>query len=405
MSTLNDINVVLKEGYLPAFRNQIGTEPSPLLEKIEKPLLTNSSITATAPKGINGGFGFSAEGESTPRSAGMRYEGFTLPSVDMYVNIEFSDKLTKLAVNSKSAMLNALNSEVKSSYESAKWHMGRAIFGNGTGILARITAAASGAVITVSDTSKLIEGTVIDVYTYASAAAAEASLVGSGTALRISAIDRAAKKVTLTKIDGTAPSFAVVQKTGGDFGFVTVQGSYKRELCGIGAIFDDEIDTLYGVKKADNNWIKPIVVDAAKDISDIIIHKAVRDARDYKNSSIDMLMMGDEAFSAYQAFMQEVNTRIVEKETFVGGAVGYKVMVGNREVTIVNERFVPSDEAWGVDTKSIKLYQIPWDFADYGGNVFTLQSGTSIYRALLSSYGNLICENPGGCIRIKNCAA
>lgn len=59
-------------------------------------------------------------------------------------------------------------------------------------------------------------------------------------------------------------------------------------------------------------------------------------------------MMGDAAFAAYQTYMKESNVVVTDKHQFVGGAVGYKVLVGNREVVVVNERFVPENEAWGL---------------------------------------------------------
>jgi hypothetical protein len=65
---------------------------------------------------------------------------------------------------------------------------------------------------------------------------------------------------------------------------------------------------------------------------------------------------------------------------------------------------VPADEVWDVDTKSFVLQQTPWEFLSHQGSIFSLQANSSIYRALLASYGNLICENPGGCLCFKNCA-
>ena len=101
--------------------------------------------------------------------------------------------------------------------------------------------------------------------------------------------------------------------------------------------------------------------------------------------------------------MSTSNVKVVDKQRFVGGAVGYKVLCGSRETVIVNERFVPSDEAWGVDTSSFLLEQTPWEFMAKDGAVFLPMAGTSIYRALLTSYGNLLCTNPGGCVRFVNC--
>ena len=382
------ISEILKNDYKPALENQIGIEPSPFLEKVKKVPLAANTIKAAAPIGINGGFGFGSEGNATPASAAQNYAAFSLDAVDMYVDIRVSDKTVKLASNNTGAMVNALDGEVKGSYASAKWNIGRALFGDGSGKLAAISKITASNVITLSSVKSVIEGLVIDIYT------SESALTPADAARRIISVDRTAKTMT---VDGEALTASTAA------GFITVQNSFGRELCGLGAIFDESVTTLYGLNKSENPWIKPIVVDAKHDFTDIVIHSGVKEAFDYKNSQIDLLMLGDSAFAAYQTYMKENNVVVTEKHQFVGGAVGYKVLVGNREVVIVNERFVPDNEAWGVDTSAFTLETTGWDFASQDSGIFTLIPGTSVYRALLASYGNLICANPGGCVRFTNC--
>ena len=103
--------------------------------------------------------------------------------------------------------------------------------------------------------------------------------------------------------------------------------------------------------------------------------------------------------------MDEHNTHLVDRHKFVGGATGYSILVGDQEVILVNESMIPSNEAWAVDTKSFVLQQTPWEFLSHQGSIFSRQNGTSVYRALLASYGNLICSNPGGCVRFTECAS
>ncbi len=381
------ISEILKNDYKPALENQIGIEPSPFLEKVKKAPLTAATIKAAAPVGINGGFGFGYEGNDTPAAGAQKYAAFTLDAVDMYVDIRISDKTVKLASGNAGAMINALDGEVNGSYASAKWNIGRALFGDGSGKLATLTAIKAGNLLTLSSTKSVIEGLVIDVY--------EAGETPTYRARRITRVDREANTVTLDGEPMTAKS--------GLEGFITVQNSYNRELCGLGAIFGDA-ETLYGLSKAENPFLAPITVDANGDFTDLVISRGVKQAYDYKNSRIDLVMMGDDAFAAYQTYMKENNVVVVDKHQFVGGAVGYKVLVGNREVIIVNERFVPDDEAWGVDTSAFTLESTGWDFASQDSGIFTLIPGTSVYRALLASYGNLICANPGGCVRFVGCS-
>ena len=406
---LTQVEAILKDKYQPALVNQISTCPSPFLEKIKRVPLTNNTIKCAAPIGINGGFGFGAEGVATPVSGAQRYAEFTIDAVDMYVDIQISNKTVQLASSNVSAMLNALDQEIKGSYRSAEWNLSRALFGNGSGVLCAITAAdtntATTTTLKVNDTSKLVEGLTVDIYTYASATASAGTLASVNKAVRILSIDRDAGTIVLD-----SPSVAVTVAltansvtASGTYGYITVQNSYNRELCGLGAIYDDKADTLYGVKKADNPWIKPIVIDAQNDISDLVIYSGVKRASDYKGTKIDLVMMGDKAFAAYQDYMRTNNVVVVDKQRFVGGAVGYKVLCGAQETVILNERFVPENEAWAVDSTTFFLEQTPWEFMAKDGAVFLPMAGTSVYRALLTSYGNLVCTNPGGCVRFINC--
>lgn len=381
--TIAHLSAVLKEAYLPAFRNQITTDPSPFMEKIRKIPLTNNIITASAPLGLNGGFAFGAtDGGDAPKAGAQRYAGFKIEAKNMYVNIEISDKTVKLGSSDASAMLNAFDQEVKSAYNAANFNVGRALFGDGTGKLATITAN-SGNTITVDDSAKLREGMLVDLY-------APSGTVSVETA-RVVAINRHTNVVTL-------------DKAGVASGFVTVQKSYGNEICGIGAVMDDSVTSLYGVEKEGNEWIKPAVVDGQGEVSDIILYNGISDAAKYKNTKIDMLLCGDEAFKAYQIYMRTNNTVLVDKTMkFKGGAVGYIINVGSQEVVLVNESFVPAGEIWGVCTSDWQLHHTDLDFATVDdSSAFERIPGTTRFGALLAMYGNLLCENPGGCVKFVN---
>ena len=391
MQNLITFEKALKENYLPVWRNQLGVEPSALLGKIKKVPLTSNKIVATAPIGLSGGFGFGAEGENTPASGNVNFQRFETNAKDMYVNVAISAKAVRLT-GSGGAMANALDTEVKAAYETAKWNVGRALFGNGTGVLTTISALSSaGRTITVADTSFVKEGLIIDIYK-----TGETTPQTNGAGRRITAVDRANNKIT---ISGAASTF--------EAGFITVQNSYKREITGLGAIFDSSVTSIYGVAKSSNSYLLPVTVDGGNDIDDGIITIALRQAKRDKNSNIDMLLCGDAAYDNYITYLRTNNIRVEEmSKTITGGFKAIKFIFGNAEVDIVNESFVPSKEIWGVDSSCLELHTQEWDFADLqGGGIFNLMENSSVYRALLANYGDLICTNPGGCVRIYDCCA
>ena len=394
MQTLQTIEKALKEYYLPAWDNQLGIKPSPLLSKIKKVTLTSDKIVAAAPIGLSGGFGYGAEGAETPAAGGVRVEKFTARSKEMYANIEITQKAVKLATKS-SSIIDALSTEMQGAYDAADWNVGRSLFGNGTGVLTTFTTmAAAGNEITVADTKYLKEGLIIDIYNKNGT-----SPQTNGAGRRIVAVDRANSKII---IDTSDYQFTSTDNAG----FITVQKSYNREITGLGAIFDDNITSLYGVTKSSNPFIKPIVESAGQDIDDAVITRTLRRAEREKNSKVDMLLCGDNAFDAYSNYLKVNNVRVEQiSHELKGGFKAIKFIFGNREIDIVNESFVPDNEIWGVETGKVELHAVGWNFAELqGGGIFNLMERQSCYRALLTNYGELICKNPGGCIRITNCA-
>lgn len=408
-TNLNTISQILKEQYLPVLKNGISSEPSPFLEMVKKvPLTSGEKITAIAPYGINGGFGFGSDGDATPVAGTRDYKRFEVAPVNMYVDVRISDKTVKLASDS-GALLDALDDEVSSSYEAAKWNVGRALFGDGSGVLCTIVDQPYGdtpnnlSYIAADNVNSFVEGLAVDVYVYPSSSTIAPTLPAENKAMRVRSINR---ETNLVILEGICADCIRSDKAG-NYGFIVVQGSYNKELTGLKAIFDDNINKLYGYEKTTNEFIRPLSVDALETgISDQVIYDAVKKAYDYRHSKIDLVMMGDDAFKAYQNYVREHNLVFCDKTTFVGGASGYKVMVGNRTVTVINEKLVPSKEAWCVDTSAFIFAHLDFDFCDYGSSgIFQLVPGTSYYRALLASYGNLVCKNPGGCVKIVNCCA
>ena len=326
--TLETIEKALKENYLNPFRNGLSTEPSALLGQIKKVKLTSNEIVATAPQGLSGGFGFGAEGHATPQAGNVIYERFKTYAKDMYVNLAISAKAVRLA-NSGGSMVNALDAEVKAAYETAKWNVGRSLFGNGKGVLANSEAVTGSTTIKVDDVKFLKEGLIIDVYETGASIPQDA-----GVGLRIKAVDRVAKTITVYGNTITLKA-----------GFITVQNSYNREITGLNAIFDDSITSLYGVSKAENKIIVPTTIDGVESLEDDVLWDAVEGAQTYKNSKIDMIMMGKDAYKEYVAYLRAGNVRVesMTKE-ITGGFKAIQIAFGNRDIDVVYEQCVPDNE-------------------------------------------------------------
>lgn len=384
---------VLKENYEKLLSNQLGTTPSALISKIKKVPIKGNTTVSAAQVGLSGGFGFSAEGAATPASGAVQFERFQVVPKDMYVDIEISAKAVELGGPSGS-MADLLHTEVMGGHETGKWNLGRSLFMDGTGVLTTFSNMGSASTtITVASTKYLKEGLIIDFYNKNGTTPQT-----NGAGRRIVSIDRANKTIT---IDGSY-QFSSTD----NLGFITVQNSFGRELTGLGAIFSDSITSIYGVTKSTSPFLYPVVVDGGNDVDDGIITKTLRTARNEKNSNVDLILAGDDAYDNYVNYLRVNNIRVEDmSHTIQGGFKAIQFLFGDKVVDIVNESFVPDKEMWGVDTGVCKFYQTDWHFLQLqNGGIFNLMEGKSAYRALLANYGDFFCGNPGGCIRITNCA-
>ena len=222
---LLNIEKVLIEDVLPFYNNELNISASPFLEKIKKTKLSADEARFGARIGIGGGFGMSQERRATPNANAPIYENFQITSKDAYVDMRVSEKTVRLGSGNPGAMLDAVMDNVQASYDAAKWNVGRMAFGDGTGVLAKITASASNtSTITVDDTTNLMVGLTVDVYKYSSASDSDGTLDATNSAVQIVSIDHNNKKVTLSA-NVTA---STAQTSSNKYGFLTVQNAYNR---------------------------------------------------------------------------------------------------------------------------------------------------------------------------------
>ena len=388
---LNRIQNILLNEYLPFLNNALNVDPSIFMQKIKKGTLDASMGQFGARIGIGGGFGMSAEGQDTPDAHAPLYSKLSYTTKDAYNELRISNKAIQLGRSAKSAMIDAVKDEMDAAYEACAWNVGRMLFGNGSGKLATIPAAAGSAKAShvVNDTSYLMEGLTCDIY--------ESGGTVAKAGVQIKAIDHSTKTVTF---DATF--------TCGTNAVIYAQNSKDREITGLGTIYDSAITSIYGLTKADNPWLKPLTysykVTASKteEPDDVIINKAIQDSERMRRGKIDLIMMGDTIYSDFLNYLKSSNTQYVTNNNYRNGFASIKIVYGNREVDVYNERFVPASKAWGVDTSQFELRQTGWDFMAYqGGGIFNLMEGKSVYRACLANYLELICKNPGTCIEIE----
>lgn len=395
---------VLREQILPYINDGINDDPAPLMEITAKKELTANSGRRGVSLGINGGFGMSEERYETPRAHAPVVAELKYASHDAYNEIEVSEKAIRLGSDERGSLVDIIAMQADAVRQSNAWNVSRMLYGSPDGILAKLAAPAAGSskLIEVDDVSKLIIGLAVDIFPQGTtvATAKNPSNEERDTftlSAQIVAIDYDNNTVLLDKSPVAVASGA----------FITVQNSYGRELTGLKSVFDPDIDTIYGVKKADALWLKPYTVSAANEIDDTKITDAVMEANRRVRAKVEYLLAGKEAFNAFEYRMKESknNITIVDNKKYVGGSAGYEIIAGKQRVTVVRDDYVPSTEMWGVERGNLSLYQTGWDYCVHqGGGIFNLLERQSVYRALMANYLEFVVEHPGKCVRITDCA-
>ena len=378
MVTLTSADNALKTLYLGVVADQLNTAVNPLLARFQQTSsdVWGKEIRKLAPFGINGGIGAGTEEGELPSAAGNSYAQFVLTLKNLYGTIEISDKAIRASENNSGAFVNLLEAEMEGLVKASKFNFGRMLFGDGSGKLCKVTAV-SGNVLTVDAVNNVIEGMVVDVI-------GNTGKTPVVSARRIVDVDRASKKITLS---GATIGTGTV--TEGDF--LTVQGSYNKELTGLGAIFGNS-DTLYGLNRASNKWLTPYKTTSAT-LTDVTIQKAIDTLEEVAGSVADFIVCSGGVKRAYQDYLITNRTKI-DVMNLQGG---YKAISYNG-IPVVSDRFAPAGTMYILNSGDFKLHQLcDWRWLEGDdGRIIKQVANKPVYTATLVKYADLICDRPIG---------
>lgn len=383
MVTLQSAENALKTLYLGVVSDQLNTNVNPLLAAIEQTAsdVWGKEIRKLAPYGINGGIGAGTETGDLPVAAENNYAQFVLTLKNLYGTIEISDKAIRASQNNAGAFVNLLNAEMEGLLKASKFNFGRMLYGDGTGTLTTVESA-SGNNVVVASVQNLIEGMVVDVLT---AEGASTGVAGR----RITSIDRSSKTITLS---GNAIPASTLTKGN----IITVQGSYKNELTGLGAIFGTG-STLYGLSKTANKWLNPRSYTSTA-IDDVTIQKVIDEMDEVAGSKADFIVCSFGVKRAYQEYLTENKSNV----DIMNLAGGYKAISYNG-IPVVSDRFAPSGTMYVLDTTEFHLHQLcDWRWLEGdNGKIIRQVAGKPVYTATLVKYADLICDKPSGQAKIS----
>ena len=387
MITLKTAEDALKTVYLDVLAEQLNFTVNPFLAKIERTSndVWGKEIKKLASYGLNGGVGASTETAELPKAGGNNYANFTLPLKNFYGKIEISDKAIRASENNTGAFVNLLNSEMEGLLNNAKSNFGRMIYGDGSGLLTKITSKlADSKSIKVQSVKNLQEGMIVDICKSSELAASEAN-----SKYRILSIDRAGLVVHL---DRTIPTASLDDTYG-----LYVQGSKDSELTGLGAIFSK--NDLYGLKRSDYSFLNPVTIDAKGLMDSDVIQTAIDEVEETTGGNIDIMLTSYDVRRGYLNKLKETRTNV----DFMNLDGGFKAISYNG-VPIVVDRFCPDKEMYILNSEDFKMHQLcDWRWLEgERGNVLKQVANKPVYTATLVKYADIICNRPQGQAKIIN---
>ena len=380
MVTVKSADKALKTLYLGVVAEQLNTEVNPLFSRIRQTTtdVWGKEIRRLAQYGINGGIGAGSEEGNLPSSAGNNYEQFVCTLKNLYGTIEISDKAVRASENDTGAFVNLLNAEMEGLLKASCFNFGRMLFGDGSGVLASVKGV-SGTTVTLDGVKNVVEGMVIDFLDDVG------DPLSGVSARRIVGVDRANETIS---VSGTALTESLVPVGS----VITVQGSYGKELTGLGAIFGTS-GYLYGLSRSTNKWLLPYVKNNVGNISETVLQTAIDYLEENAGSRVDFIVCSS---GVKRAFQQHLATykRNADVMDLKGG---YKAISYNG-IPLVSDRFCPNGTMYLLNTKDFALHQLcDWKWLEgEDGSVLKQTPGKPTYTATLVKYADLICSRPCG---------
>jgi hypothetical protein len=389
MVTINSADNALKSVYLGVVANQLNINANPLLGKIKHTTqdVWGKEIIKLAPFGINGGIGAGNETDALPKAAPNNYVQFKTTLKNLYGKIELSDKAVRASANSAGAFVNLLNDEMEGLIKASSFNFGRMLYGDGSGLLATVvTYTAEECKIKVDDVRNFIEGMVVDIFS-------TDTKVENASGYRIKYVDRQAKEIYLSLPASLAADTVKKDDT------IYVQNSKGFEITGLGAIFNQEQSTIYGLKKSDYKWLKPYVSATETEVSDSLIQSAIDFLEEASGSAINYIACSSGVRRAYQEYLGAFRRNI--EVTELNG--GYKAITYNG-IPVVADRFVPEGTMYLLNTNDFTMHQLcDWKWLEgEDGRVLKQNAGYPTYSATLVKYADLICDKPSAQGKISN---
>lgn len=347
-STLATINDTLKVIYEGTIREQLNDETK-ILKRIERSSdgISNDTpgLYVTFPLHVrrNGGLGSRLEGEALPEAGQQGYAAARLGLKSDYLGIELTAHSIEQSDTNPKAFAKSLDQEMTRGKVDFKKDLNRQIYGDGTGRIATVRAAVTGAnVIPVDDARNFWVGShVVDVVTLPATITTPKR--------QVTAVDLTPGAHTVT-LSGAPLNAAVGQ-------IITLYSSAGKEITGLGAIVQNS-GLLYNLNPSTEPvWKAEISSNGGtpRALSEGMMIQMVDRIR-ANGGQTTVIVTDDGTYRAYWNLLSQLRGFTNTKD-FSGGFHGLSFQAGGDEIPLVSDSEAPRGQMLFLNEKDITFYR------------------------------------------------
>lgn len=380
LATMTTVDAILKEVYGPRIEDQLQNEMT-AWKRIERS--SDGVVETVGGKYVdfpirvrrNHGIGSRLENELLPTAGQQGYAEVHVPLRYQYGRCRLTGQVMQLAEKNYQAFASAMDREMEGLKDDVLKDQNRQIYGDGTGLLASITADGVNTV-TVANSQYLELGMIIDIRNRTTGAVVAVNR-------EITAINTTTGVVTYSGTDVAAAATDGLYREGN---FAT---GVSREISGFGTIIS-ATTILHSLNPAtEPKWAAIVKGNGGvnRALSEGLMIETCDDVRKNggKTSAIFTSLGVRRAY--FNLLTQQ--RRYTDTKSYAGGFQGLPFNYGT-EVPVVEDVDAPPNKMYFVQEDALKIYRSKeWHWADEDGSVLKWVHDYDAWEGLLRQYSEI----------------
>lgn len=351
-----------------------------LLARVKKNYnFVGNQIFIPVPSSFSGGVGSG----SLPTANAADYQDALITAKKVYAVVQIEREAIKASSNDEGAFVRATKHVVEKGVESWMRNMSRILFGSGNGALGTTTAADA----TGTAAAPIL---LILASTWKEANWEERDIINVGSATdqyEITAVDPAARTVTLSRLTGSADLTA---GGAGTSQVIYMQGSKDNDPEGLKGVLDATSSTKYGITIA-RRWKAHQEAAAGAGLSIDLMNKCMLEVQRKCGKVPNLILTSYVQYRKLLNLLEDQKEYVVEpRASDLKGKVSFKgveFMSSAGSVPVLAERFCEDDRMYFLNDNYIEIHHRP-DFGwfDDDGTVFLRDASSDSYSARYGGY-------------------